>query len=87
MHLYPIVLHEAVRRREVFERLRAAGIGVNVHYIPVHTQPYYRALGFRAGDFPQAEAYYAGAISLPMYPGLSEGEQDYVVQTLREALA
>ncbi len=87
MHLYPIVLHEAVRRRDVFERLRAVGVGVNVHYIPVHTQPYYRALGFRAGDFPQAEAYYAGAISLPMYPGLSEGEQDYVVQTLREALA
>lgn len=87
MHLYPVVLQDVSRRRGVFEYLRAAGIGVNVHYIPVHTQPYYRALGFRPGDFPNAEAYYAGAISLPMYPGLGEDQQDFVVQTLREALA
>ena len=87
MHLYPVVLQDVSRRRGVFEHLRAAGIGVNVHYIPVHTQPYYRALGFRQGDFPNAEAYYAGAISLPLYPGLHEDQQDFVVQTLREAMA
>jgi len=66
-HLYPVCLDTArVRRKTVFDRLRAAGIGVNVHYIPVHTQPYYQALGFRFGDFPEAEAYYAGALSLPL---------------------
>lgn len=74
-------------RREVFDALRAAGIGVNVHYIPVHTQPHYRRLGFRPGDFPEAEAYYREAISLPLYPTLSEEQQDYVVEKLRETLA
>ncbi|MGQ9862396.1 MAG: UDP-4-amino-4,6-dideoxy-N-acetyl-beta-L-altrosamine transaminase [Thiobacillaceae bacterium] len=87
MHLYVVVLHEAQRRREVFTRLRAAGIGVNVHYIPVHTQPYYRDLGFAPGYCPTAEAYYAAAMSLPMYAGLSESDQDCVVASLREALA
>lgn len=87
MHLYVVVLHEAQRRREVFTRLRAVGIGVNVHYIPVHTQPYYRDLGFAPGYCPTAEAYYAAAMSLPMYAGLSETDQDSVVDSLREALA
>lgn len=87
MHLYVVVLHEAQRRREVFTRLRAVGIGVNVHYIPVHTQPYYRDLGFAPGYCPTAEAYYAAAMSLPMYAGLSEADQDSVVDSLREALA
>lgn len=74
-------------RREVFERLRARGIGVNVHYIPVHTQPYYRAMGFRPGDYPQAELYYSEAISLPMYPTMTDAQQDEVVAALREAIA
>jgi UDP-4-amino-4,6-dideoxy-N-acetyl-beta-L-altrosamine transaminase len=86
LHLYPIRLHEPARRRQVFEDLRAAGIGVNVHYIPVHLQPYYRRMGFAPGDFPHAEAYYAGAITLPMYPDLSDAMQDRVVAALREAL-
>ena len=73
-------------RATVFARLRAAGVGVNVHYIPVHTQPFYRALGFAVGDYPQAERYYAEAISLPMYPTLSEQKQDVVVAALRQAL-
>ena len=72
--------------RAVFEALRAAGIGVNLHYIPVHLQPYYRELGFGPGQFPQAETYYAQAISLPMYPGLTEAAQDRVVAALGEAL-
>ena len=88
-HLYPIRI-DAERtskgRREVFEALRASGIGVNVHYIPVHTQPYYQELGFRPGDFPEAERYYEGAISLPMYATLSNADQDRVVAALAEAL-
>ena len=58
--------------RRVFEGLRAAGIGVQLHYTPVHLQPYYRRLGFREGDFPVAEAYASSAISLPLYPGLQQ---------------
>lgn len=85
-HLYVIRVSPA-RRRQLFEALRAAGIGVQVHYIPVHRQPYYRALGFRAGDFPQAEAFYAGALSLPLFPMLSEAEQDRVIAGLLENLA
>lgn len=85
-HLY-VIRVDAEHRRTVFEALRADGIGVNVHYIPVHTQPYYRTLGFKAGDFPAAEAYYAGAISIPLYAGLSEGDQDKVVDSLSRALA
>ena len=88
-HLYVINLQPGTRcsRREVFDALRAAGIGVNVHYIPVHLQPYYRALGFEAGDFPVAEAYYDSAITLPLYPAMSEADQDAVVAALREALS
>lgn len=73
-------------RREVFESMRAQGVGVNVHYIPVHTQPYYLDRGFAAGAFPEAERYYAEALSLPLYPGLSGDDQDCVVRSLEEAL-
>ena len=85
-HLYVVQTDRArgaVDRRVLFDRLRAAGIGVNVHYIPVHLQPYYRKLGFRPGQFPQAEEYYANAISLPMYFGLSSAQQEQVVAALR----
>lgn len=88
-HLYVVRLHTKALRvshRQVFEGLRAAGIGVNVHYIPVHLQPYYRDLGFTAGDFPEAEAYYAQAISLPLYPAMTDAQQDYVVEQLRRLL-
>jgi UDP-4-amino-4,6-dideoxy-N-acetyl-beta-L-altrosamine transaminase len=84
-HLYVVRLTEG-RRRQVFEALRARGVGVNVHYIPVHTQPYYQTMGFALGDFPQAERFYAEAISLPLYPGLSKADQDHVISSLREAL-
>ncbi|MDD5390004.1 MAG: UDP-4-amino-4,6-dideoxy-N-acetyl-beta-L-altrosamine transaminase [Gallionellaceae bacterium] len=90
-HLYVIRLEDAVLakpgRRAVFEHLRAAGIGVNVHYIPVHLQPDYRRLGFARGDYPVAEDYYARTITLPLHPGLSDADQDRVVAELREALA
>jgi UDP-4-amino-4,6-dideoxy-N-acetyl-beta-L-altrosamine transaminase len=85
-HLYVARLHDAARRRAVYEAMRDAGIGVNVHYIPVHLQPWYRRLGFKPGDFPVAEAYYAGALTLPLYPGLGAAEQDRVVDALRRAL-
>ena len=90
LHLYPIQIDPARTdkgRREVFEALRATGIGVNVHYIPVHTQPWYRGLGFAPGDFPQAERYYAHAISLPMFPTLTEAQQAEVIAALGSALA
>lgn len=85
LHLYVIrLLLDRIGKthREVFESLRAQGIGVNLHYIPVHTQPYYRAMGFKTGDFPEAERYYAEAISLPMYQGLSDAQQDRVAAAL-----
>ncbi len=83
LHLYPIQVEDRAR---VFARLREAGIGVNVHYIPVHTQPFWRKRGFARGDFPVAEAYYERAISLPLYPGLTEADQDRVVAALAGAL-
>lgn len=89
LHLYVIRLQtgkNGAEHRRVFEALRERGIGVNLHYIPVHMQPYYQRLGFKAGDFPEAERYYAEAISLPMYPALSEAEQDTVVHALCHAL-
>lgn len=91
LHLYVIRLApEALARpgrRAVFEGLRARGVGVNLHYIPVHTQPYYSKFGFAQGDFPAAEAYYASAISLPMFPTLSEDDQRRVVDALKDTLA
>lgn len=85
-HLYPIRV-AAERRLEVFSRLRAADVWVQVHYIPVHTQPYYRNLGFETGDFPQAERYFAEAFSLPLFYDLTDEEQRCVVDLLREALS
>lgn len=88
-HLYAVEIDRTrctATRAEVFAALRAEGIGVNVHYIPIHTQPYYRALGFEPGDYPAAERYYAGAISLPLFPALTEAQQDRVVDVLRRAL-
>ncbi|MEW6445850.1 MAG: UDP-4-amino-4,6-dideoxy-N-acetyl-beta-L-altrosamine transaminase [Pseudomonadota bacterium] len=86
-HLYVIRLtQEAPTRRAVYDALRAAGIGAQVHYIPVHLQPHYRRLGFRPGDFPHAESYYASALSLPIFPALSDAQQDRVVQALEQAV-
>ncbi len=83
-HLCPI---RVPNRAEVYRRLRARGIGVQVHYIPVHLHPYYRRLlGTREGDFPHAEAYYRQALSLPLYPGLRDEDVDRVILELRAAL-
>lgn len=89
LHLYVVGIDSSktkVSRKTVFDALRLAGVGVNVHYIPIHLQPYYRNLGFKKGDFPNAEAYYNNAISLPMYPTLSCEQQKYVVDMLKQVL-
>ena len=88
LHLYPIQIDSSVSlsRRKVFEDLREAGIGVNVHYIPVHTQPYYRNMGFIETDFPNAMEYYKNAISLPMFSVLTNEQQLEVVGALKKIL-
>ncbi|NJM65410.1 MAG: UDP-4-amino-4,6-dideoxy-N-acetyl-beta-L-altrosamine transaminase [Acaryochloris sp. RU_4_1] len=86
-HLYVIRLNlDKIRKthRQVFELLRQTGIGVNLHYIPVHTQPYYQSLGFQWGDFPNTENYYQEAISIPIYFGLKEIDQDRIATVLHE---
>jgi dTDP-4-amino-4,6-dideoxygalactose transaminase len=90
LHLYVVRLEltkVSKPRRAVFEGLRAQGIGVNLHYIPVHTQPYYSKMGFRKGDYPEAERYYEEAITLPLYPTMTEAQQDQVVAALTAELA
>jgi UDP-4-amino-4,6-dideoxy-N-acetyl-beta-L-altrosamine transaminase len=89
LHLYVVQVDPArtqLSRRVVFERLRKAGIGVNVHYIPVHLQPDYQALGFGCGQFPVSEAYYSRCISLPMFASLTDADQEIVIRELRGAL-
>jgi len=89
LHLFVIRLRLneiQLTHNQVFDALRERGIGVNLHYIPVHTQPYYQDMGFVDGDFPESERYYSEAISLPMFHGMSEEQQDIVVQTLTDIL-
>ena len=73
-------------RLEIYNSLRNKGIGVNVHYIPVHLQPFYRNLGFNEGDFPNSENYYDGAITIPMFSKLKKKEIKYVIQALKESV-
>jgi UDP-4-amino-4,6-dideoxy-N-acetyl-beta-L-altrosamine transaminase len=90
LHLYVVRLKlENINKTHlsVFEDLRADGIGVNLHYIPVHLQPYYADKGFKKGDFPEAERYYSEAISLPIFPTMTDTQQDSVVKALAEALS
>jgi len=88
-HLYVVRLKSAAAgrtQREVFSALRARGIGVNLHYLPVHLQPYYRSLGFAPGQFPEAERYASEAVTLPLYPALRAQEQQLVIASLRAIL-
>lgn len=88
-HLYVIRLQlDEIKpsHLQVFEALCQLGIGVNLHYIPVHTQPYYQRMGFKLGDFPAAELYYTQAISLPLFPTMTDGNQDEVVNAIHEAV-
>lgn len=79
-HLFVIRLQNSasISHKTLFESLRTKGIGVNLHYIPIHTQPYYRSMGFKFGDFPNSEKYYNEAISIPLYPLLTDVEQEYI---------
>lgn len=89
LHLYSIQLEIAKigkGRKEVFDALRSNNIGVNVHYIPIHSHPFYKDLGFHSGDFPVAEAYYSKAISLPLFSELSFENQDVVATSLRKII-
>lgn len=89
LHLYVIRLkldNIPLTHRQVFEALRKRGIGVNLHYIPVHIQPYYQDMGFKPEDFPEAMNYYHEAITLPMYPTMSESQQDEVIHVLKKVL-
>lgn len=89
LHLYPICLSTKLtpHRKAIFQSLRSQGIGVQIHYIPIHTQPYYQNLGFRRGDFPNAENYYECCLSLPLYSSLSFEQQESVKQTLGQTLS
>lgn len=89
-HLYTVQIDRArcdLPRRQVYDALRQAGIGTNVHYRPIHLQPFYRARGFQPGDFPAAEAYHEAALTLPLFPAMTEADQQRVATVLAEALA
>jgi UDP-4-amino-4,6-dideoxy-N-acetyl-beta-L-altrosamine transaminase len=89
-HLYPIQVDQetsGTSQRQVYDALQAAGINVNLHYIPVYRQPYYEAMGFRAGCCPAAERYHKQTLSIPMYPTLRESDQALVISTLHKHLS
>lgn len=86
-HLYVVELRDPDRRRPFYEFLLSQGISPNVHYIPVHTLPYYRKNGYASARFKNAEDYYRGAVTLPIYPGMTPGEVARVIQTVERALA
>lgn len=88
VHLGAILIDKSCSetQRKVFRTLRGLDIGVQIHYIPIHTQPYFQRLGFRLGDFPVSEEYSLSTLSLPLYPGLKEEEQEYVIQSLETAI-
>jgi UDP-4-amino-4,6-dideoxy-N-acetyl-beta-L-altrosamine transaminase len=83
-HAYHLYVVQTEKRKALFDHLRAKNIFVQVHYIPLHTMPYYRQFGFKKGDFPVAESVYEKALSLPMYPNLAEEEQTFVIGAIRE---
>jgi len=89
LHLYPIQIELGSigkSRQKIFDELRRSDIGINVHYIPIHTQPYYQQLGFQEGDFPNSEAYYERSISIPLFHAMTPEQQDEVCRALKKAL-
>jgi len=89
LHLYPIQIEldkVSKSHAKIFDELRAAGLGVNLHYIPAHTQPYYQQMGFKQGDFPNAEHYYSRAISIPLFHSMTFEQLDEVIRVLTEVL-
>ena len=86
-HLYPVRVDASLDRAEVFDALRAEGLGVNVHYIPVHLHPYYRSrFGYRGGEFPIAETAYGRLISLPMFHGMTDEDVDDVILAVEKVM-
>tara|TARA_B100001059_G_C17821947_1_gene578852 strand:+ start:1106 stop:2266 length:1161 start_codon:yes stop_codon:yes gene_type:complete len=88
LHLYPIQIRKnskLINRKKVFDKLVFCNIGVNVHYIPIHTQPYYKKMGFKESDFPASVSYYNNALSLPLFPNMTTKEQDKVIEALNYA--
>lgn len=85
-HAYHLYIIEVEKRKELYDFLRSKNIFCQVHYIPVHTMPYYKGLGNKKGDFPISEDYYSKCLSLPMYPTLTNNEQDYVITAIKEFL-
>ncbi len=86
-HAYHLYIIEVEDRKGLYDHLRSKNIFAQVHYIPVHRLPYYQSLGWKAGDFPVAENYYEHCLSLPMYPTLTEEEQEYVIREIRNYLS
>lgn len=82
-HLFPVLFESSDMRRHAYDTLKTKNIFTQVHYIPVHTQPYYKNMGFKLGDFPMAEDYYSRCLSLPMYHGLTDDEQDFIISAIR----
>ena len=87
-HLFIIRLRKglAEKRKPIFENLQKRGIGVQVHYIPIPAQPYYRKMGYRASDYPNAQAFYNSAISLPIFPKMTDPEVDFVIKTVKDVV-
>ena len=89
LHLYPVQIELSkvnINREQIFDELRVLGIGVNIHYIPIHTQPYYQKFGFKIGDFPNSESYYNRSISIPLFPDMTKKQQDKVVMAIKKIL-
>ena len=88
-HLYVVRLkleEVSCARRQVFENLRSMGVNVNLHYIPVHTQPYYQKMGFKLGDYPESERYYEEVISLPIFPLLTDEQNNYIISAVVKSI-
>lgn len=88
-HLCPLLINfEIVRKdkREIFSELKKEGLFLQVHYIPVHSQPYYKKLGFKPGDYPKAESYYQSTLSLPLYPALKDSDVKYIVKIIKKVI-
>jgi UDP-4-amino-4,6-dideoxy-N-acetyl-beta-L-altrosamine transaminase len=87
-HLYVVRIlnHISFNRKKVFDKLRANGIGANVHYIPIYRQSYFKKFGYNYNDFPESEKYYSEAISLPIFPALTEREQDVIIRVFSESI-
>jgi dTDP-4-amino-4,6-dideoxygalactose transaminase len=86
LYIIRLKKNKNITHRQLFEQFRAAGVLVNIHYIPIYRQPYYKDLGFTADEFVQAEKYYEEAISIPIFPGLTSEEQNKVVSLIKQPI-